>query len=334
MKKIFLIALTTLVLASCDNNEDNQLSLSEAATITATIGENVISRAADGEWHENDSIGISSIVGDVAGPYFNLKYINTGNKVFTGRTPILFYKPMTLTAYYPFTGKEGEVPGTDGIISATTDPDNQTNENRPKIDFLWDSKTGVNKKDFSAANPNVNFTFAHKMSKLSFTFLSSGPTYDDKGKLLSDGVDVNTMISYEIKGLGVEGTFDTTTGVCSLDEKKREGLKMTFYKIAEKMDQRPFDPLIVFPQKNDDGFTLLITTDELNQAGDEQKYDHQTYKCDLRFGDNEIKPGYHYKFVIKVTKLGLIVGELSIEPWVSFENFMTATIDGDVFKND
>lgn len=193
----------------------------------------------------------------------------------------------------------------------------------------------MDKKDFSASDPNVKFTFAHKMSMLSFTFLSSEPFYDenDRSIKLSDGVDVRTMVSYEIEGLGVEGTFNTIDGVCAIND-TREGITITCEKITvdnevNKYDyKREFSPLIVFPQKKPDGknFILHITTDELKEEGSPT----QSYKCALQFTDNEIKPGCHYKFTIKVTRLGLIVGKLTIEPWVlESEKFIIATIDGD-----
>lgn len=336
MKKIFLLAASAFVLTACDNNDNPDIS-SDAAIITATIRESATTRASDDKWAPNDAIGITGIVGDVTRPYINLKYTTEEGTTeeshvkFTG-TPIFFYKPLTLTAYYPFTGNEGTAPGTDGIIkNIRTIQDNQSAANQPKIDFLWDSKTGVKTEgkeaDFSVSNPNVNFTFAHKMSKLSFTFLSSEPVYKDDEKTIkiSDGVDVNKMISYKIEGLGVDGTFDTNTGVCALVENAdRDGLEINFEMETEKMEKRTFDPLIVFPQTNENGYTLKITTNELNDPNNLQHY-----KCSLTFDGKEIVAGCHYNFTIKVTKVGLIVGDLKIETWTTSEKFITATIDGD-----
>lgn len=274
------------------------------------------------------------------GPYINLEYTTiNGDGKFTGKTRLFFYKPMTLIAYYPFTGTEGEAPG---IITASTTVGNQTTANQPKIDFLWDSKTGVDNTDFSATNPKVNFTFAHRMSKLSFTFMSSEPAYEDEEKTImkSDGVDVRTMVKYEIEGLGIKGTFNTATGECSINEtEERQGLAITVDKIEpdpnEEKDykyktKRECPSLIVFPQKKaEDGFILHITTNELNNDGVLQKY-----RCALKFTDDEIKSGCHYKFTIQVTRRGLIVGNLTIEPWVGSQKFIVATIDGNETPKD
>ena len=330
MKKLYILALASLVLASCDSNNDYpDTSSSGAAIITATIGNPVLSRAQGTSWDKEDSIGISSTVGEVVGPYTNLKYTTTnGDGIFTGKTQMFFYKPMVLTAYYPYAGTEGSVPGSDGIITANTSAGNQTAATQPKIDFLWDSKTNVGNADFSAGEPKVNFTFAHKMSKFTFKFLKSDPIYDKNNPdhMLSEGVDVADMISYKIDGLGVDGTFDTATGICAIDESKgRDGLTIEFPKGTIKNDVAQ-PSLIVFPQvkPTDKNFTLLITTDELNHSST-----HQKYNCPLIFGPEGIKPGYHYTFTVQVTKIGLIVGQLDIEEWVESDRFLTATIDGD-----
>lgn len=317
MKKIFIIAAAALALAACDNNEDNPVPSPVAAKVTATIGENVISRAVDQSWAVGDQIGISSTVGTTVGPYINVEYTAKdvdGN--FEG-TPLFFYKPMTLTAYYPFVGEEGKVPGVNGVIEANTRPANQTSDKQPLIDFLWDKQTG-----FTAQYPNVKFTFAHKMSKVTFTFQDSEAVIVN-GITLADPVEVSDMVNYTIDGLVLDGTFDTATGVCAVKEGTRaENLSIG---VNDVKDNEALSPLILFPQAiGKDGVTLHLYTDELNDPNNLQHY-----KCQLMFSDGEIKPGTHYKYTIKVTKIGLIVGKMEIESWVEANRYMTATIDGD-----
>lgn len=320
MKKILFFAAVALTFAACDDTQDNPPVSQVAAKIYATIGESTVTRATDSSWTKGDSIGISSIVGGLNTPYINVKYTTEdGDGNFTGRQ-IYFYKPMTLTAYYPFTGVQGKAPGVDGVIAASTVGENQTPKNQPKIDFLWDSQTG-----FKVADPNVYFKFYHKMSKITFTFQSSDPVYDQDDVKLADGVNVRDMISYNIAGLGVEGTFNTVTGVCSIDESKHDGLEITFEKENDEMKERSFPSLIVFPQSLKDGsVTLNITTDELNKPDALQHY-----HCNLSFSNGEIVAGYHYIYTVKVTKIGLIVGKMTVEPWVVENRYMTATIDGE-----
>lgn len=328
MKKIFLLAVAAFALASCDNN-DKPLPTSNAVVITANIGESPRSRAYNSTWEAGDAIGITSTFGDndQLARFINLKYVlksfdeKEGIGNFWGETPIFFYNAMTLTAYHPYTGDEGFLPGDQGVISAVTSIENQTDKKQRDIDFLWDSRQGI------ATTNNVQFEFRHKMSKLTFAFLSSEPQYDENGVMESEGVDVGTMISYEIEGLGIEGTFDTTTGICAIDESKgRPGLKVEFPKGTVK-DDTPMPSLIVFPQtKPAKGFILHIKTDELENETAIQKY-----KCNLPFAQSDIMAGYHYSFTIQVTKRGLKLGALTIKPWATEDDgkYVTATVDGD-----
>lgn len=325
MKKIFLLAAATLALAAC-NNDDNPTDQAVAAHITATICESLPTRASDNSWGSNDKIGISSTVG----PFINLEYTTEkGDGTFTG-TPIFFYKKMTLTAYYPFTDDEGTAPGTDGIITADTRAENQTAAKQPYIDFLWDTQTG-----FTTQDPNVNFKFAHKMSKVTFTFQSSKEVIVN-GITIAGPVNVRDMVHYTINGLVLDGTFNTATGECAVkDDTDEEPLTID---VKDKSEEKIEDDetvtitvpsLILFPQTFSGGIpTLDIYTDELEDLNNLQHY-----KCNLAFSNGEIKPGYHYKYTIKVSKIGLIVGEMTVEPWVESERFLIATIDGDkVFK--
>lgn len=316
MKKIYLFAAATLALASCTGTEDDPVIPTEALNVSATIGES-ISRASDNTWDAGDRIGIISTVGNVAGPFINLEYVTpAGDGNFKG-TPVYFYKPMTLVAYYPFTGQEGTDPG---LIDAVTLPYNQTEGKQLLIDFLWDSKTNKDDKDFSATNNNINFNLSHKMSKVTFTFQSSEEVWIN-GVKFADGVDVGKMVSYSVNGMVMEGRFDTATGVCSVKPGATPSdFVMNVNNVEHNQPQRPH---IFFPQKLKDGYAELhIYTDELNN------HDLlQHYICKLMFTNGEIKSGYHYKYTIRVTKTGLIVGEMTVEPWEEEDRFMTATID-------
>lgn len=329
MKKIYLLAAAALALAACDSNDVNPDDSQQAIKVFATIGESVQSRASDTQWAAGDRIGISSTVGAVGGPYINLKYTTAGTDGnFTG-TPMFFYKPMTLTAYYPYSGEEGKVPGDHGVISATTDAAAQ--KNLPAIDFLWDQQTDIKASDPNkTSEPNVNFKFAHKMSKITFTFLSSEPVYKN-GVEISKGVNVSDMVAYELEKLIVSGTFNTEDGVCKAKTdatEDKKGLKITFEK-GTAQNEKALPSLIIFPQElpEENGvstMTLRIYTDEISGTK------NQEYKCNISFSDGEIKSGYHYKYSIKVTKYGLIVGQMSIDKWDDTDpKLVIATIDGE-----
>lgn len=331
MKKIFFLVAAALALVSCDSNEDSPVTSPVAAKISATIGRSNISRAVDTTWTKGDRIGIFSVIGNDVRPYINLEYVTEDTDGKFSGTDIFFYKPMTLLAYYPFMGEDGKMPGNNGVIEADTKIDKQDADNQPKIDFLWDSKSNQgSQKDFSAANPNVNFKFTHKMSKVTFTFQSSDPVYDeDTHRKLADGVDVETMVNYTIKDLVLVGTFDTKSGVCAV----KSGVAAEDMSVdVEKgyvEHNKSMRPIILFPQTLSGGSVEFhITTDELN---DPKNLQH--YKCRLMFSEGEIKPGYHYRYTIQVTKIGLIVGKMSIEPWVEESRSIISTIDGDEVFN-
>ena len=327
MKKIFLLAAVSLTLVACDNNEEDPQSSYQAARITAKIDDRVPSRAIDTSWAPGDSIGIHSIVGlegenQVIGPYFNVKYTTqNGDGKFTGDS-LYFYKPMTLYAYYPF-AKAGETGGLDnnGVIKADTRTANQMVKEQRYIDFLWDSENG-----FTAKNPNVNFTFTHQMSQLTFKFLNTA-VGDSKQEVL-----VENITAYEIVGLGFDGTFNTYTGVCAInDPAVNDSIKIETFKdgttpFYKHIQHDEFlDPIIMFPQKP--GNDKVILRLYLNELDNEEQI--QTYTCTLTFGDGELKPGCNYKYTIRVSKVGLIVGEMSIEPWkVERDVKLTSTIDG------
>lgn len=329
MKKIYLFAAATLSLVACDSNDDNPDNSQQPVKIFATIGESAVSRASDTKWAPGDKIGISSSVGAVGGPYVNVLYTtDNGDGNFIG-APLFYYKPMTLTAYYPFTGTEGTVPGNDGIISATTDAEAQ--KNLPAIDFLWDQQTGLTPSatEGTSSKPEVKvkFTFAHKMSKLMFAFKGTPEQeiYVKGIKYIVPEVKVSDMVAYELEGLVMGGTFNTADGICAIKNVAAENLKIEVEKGTVK-DETPLSPLIVFPQKPGN------TTVKLRVYNNEiEGVDDQTYTCTLSFGDGELKPGYCYKYTIQITKIGLILEQMSIVEWEdAFEETpnLAATIDG------
>lgn len=315
MKKIYILAAAALALTACDNNYDNPTS-QVSAKITATIGEATPSRASGNSWAPGDNIGITLGVGESLRPHINIKYTTTdGGSEFTGNT-LYFYNNMALTAYYPYAGEEGAAPGKDGsdIITASTPAENQTEENQPKIDFLWDRQTGI-----TAAEGKVNFTFTHRMSKLTFTFIDS-PATDDESE-----VDVRTMVSYRIEGLILDGTFDTFTGVCAAKSDGAEApISIGVTGLVES--EVALSPLIVFPQQRDNNKVKLhVYTDELKK--NDPKY-YQHYVCPLTFADGELKSGNEYKYTIQVTKMGLKVEPMKIVDWTTGQDVkLQATIE-------
>lgn len=300
MKKIILLAAVTLAMTACDKIDDNVVPVSGVAKITATIGESVTSRAAGTDWAENDRIGISATVDNVE-KYVNIEYVTEhGDGNFTGN-PIYFYKPMSLTAYYPFVGPEGESPA---VVSASTSADFQTKDKQPLIDFLFAGATSINT---SGDTPEVNFNFAHQMSKITFIFVNGNvgenKDVDENGDAIPSGADVSKISSYQIDGLILDGTFDTATGVCAADpETETKSLTMT---ASGVVSGEAVPSLIIFPQSTVGKNVTLKIHDNMEQ----------NYICELNFSDDAIKAGNNYRFTITVKKTELTVNKSSITNW-------------------
>ncbi|MDE6378028.1 MAG: fimbrillin family protein, partial [Duncaniella sp.] len=128
MKKIYLLAAFTLALTACDSNDDNTSASSSSevpARVTATIAESVASRAAGTQWAKDDKIGITiNVMGEDENDetlyptgYTNVCYTTEGDGEFKG-TPLFFYWPMVVPAYYPYSDAQEVVPGNSGKLTA------------------------------------------------------------------------------------------------------------------------------------------------------------------------------------------------------------------------
>lgn len=281
MKKVFLIAAATIALAAC-SNDDNYTDEPVAAHISATIGKSALSRASETSWAKDDKIGVT-----MDDRYTNMEYTTDGSGKFTGTT--MYFKnkkePVTLTAYYPFTGTEGTAAGK---VAASTNADNQTPANQVAIDFLFDKKSGI-----LGTDPNVAFTFSHMMSKLTLIFKDG------------DGADVSKISAYEIGGLILDGTFDTATSVCAAtDNAAAAPIRIEPNSVVTG---NLLPSLIIFPQPAaNDAVTLKITDT-----------DGQEYACFLNFEDNRLASGNNYLFTITVNKTGLQVNTSTITDWAT-----------------
>ena len=283
MKQYILLAAAALSLAACDsedNNIDDQQPIE--AHISATIGEEVSTRACETKWYNGDRIGVT--MGDL---YANIQYTtDNGDGKFTGSSMYFRNKQdkLTVSAYYPFTGTEGTAPD---IIETSTGIDRQTKEEQPKIDFLY-----ARLDDVTGSAPNINFAFKHQMSKLTLIFKNG-----------NDGTDVSKINSYRIDGLVLDGTFNPATGECAAKNTSATSLEMT--PTVEDNVELPY--LILFPQSV--GKVTMRITDSENQE----------YSCELKFTDNRLVSGNNYVYTIVVKKTALNVEQYAITKWTDEE---------------
>lgn len=277
MKKFILLAAVAISLTAC-TSEDNYIDDPVAAQISATIGDQ--SRASNIAWDAGDNIGIS-----MSSRYLNMLYTTeNGDGTFAGTTMFFRNKvdPETLTAYYPYSGTEGQA---SPIIEASTTAERQTPNEQPLYDFLYDKKENV-----TGAEPNVNFTFKHMMCKLTLIFINGNA-----------GAKVSKISSCEINGLVLEGTFNTATGVCAVKP------------------ETPSTPLNLTPTVTEDKATLslIIFPQTVNKLAMKiHDTENQDYACELNFGNNGLMAGNNYQFTIEVKKKELVVsGEIA--DWIT-----------------
>lgn len=287
MKKIFLYTAAALALTACSNdNEPAAPAESDVATITAQIGE-VQSRAANTSWAAGDKIGITT-TGNTK-EYVNMEYTvgNPATGSFTGN-PIYFQKnsvDVTFTAYYPFAGTEGTAAG---VISGNTCAANQTAAAQPSVDYLWAQATG------SRQNHDINFTFAHKMSKLTLTFKNG------------DDTDVSDITAYTIGGLKHEGTFNTADGTAVATAEAAENLTIPTSGVT---NGNAVVPVILYPQE--------VTANSVTLA---VVLDGETYNCVLPVKDNKLASRSNYNYTIKINKTGMTVVGSTITNWTDVNN--------------
>lgn len=280
MKKYILLAAAAISLAAC-NNDDNILDEPVAAQVSATIGESAVSRATDSNWTPGDAIGIT-----MDSRYVNIKHVTQeGDGNFTADNTLYFKnkrEPVALTAYYPYADR---VSASAPVLEASAIADHQTPAEQAKFDFLYARLDGV-----SGAEPNVNFTFSHRMCKLTFIFENG------------DGTDVSKITSYEISGLVLDGSFNTSTGDCAAKSSPQAPLSITIPEgTVEHGEAVP--SLIVFPQ------TVATVTMKIK---DNQ---NQDYTCNLQFTDNCLESGNNYTYTIIVKKTGLVLKQSGINEW-------------------
>lgn len=266
MNKFFLLAAVAISFTACNTEDNYIIDEPVAAHISATIGVNAASRASDESWDAGDNIGIT-----MNGRYLNMQYsTENGDGSFTGSTMFFRNKEdkVTISAYYPFTGTEGEMPG---AILVSTSSEHQTATEQAAIDFLY----AVN-ENASGADPYVNLLFSHMMSKLTFIFVNG-----------NEGTDASKITSCEINGLILQGTFTPLTGECVVKaDSPSSSLKLTPTEVNGKL----LASAIIFPQ----------TVSKLSlKIRDNQDQD---YAGELNLGTGGIVSGNNYQFTIKVKK--------------------------------
>lgn len=304
MKKYFFFAATALALAACSNNEDENLGNGPVeARITAGVS-TPETRANGSNW-EQDAIGVmvtdapNSTMEDL---YKNVKYTTTANSasaaIFTPEGEGIFFQDasetVTFAAYAPYqTSAANTLPGTDGVISGSTDAQSDRN-NQKDFDYIYASGATA-----SRTNSTVEFkettAFAHKMTRLIIVVKTSA----------QDGFTAQQVTSgtYSLSGLNHSGQFNVTTGVAEATGAiATDDWSLTNYslKTEGETDKVTFTS-ILYPQTLANALTFKA------------EIGGQTYT------NNTINPalaaGKSYTVTITAKKTGLAVSGCTIDDW-------------------
>lgn len=313
-----LVAATALLLtAGCDDeNNESGGNDSNAAIITASISTShdvaPPTRASGTTWAKDDRIGITATTTGGQTVATNIQYTTpAGDGAFTpvtttGQNDGIRFSGKgehTFTAYYPYEGDNGTLPGRAGVIEIVMNDKYFAPENQASVDYLWGTATA------SSASPKANITFRHCMSRLLLHFVEGdGVTFPAGG------------LEFGLYLFSTSGWFDTRTGQT----------KTTSFN--DNVNNIPVPPsgtgsYILLPQ--DDPSLLLTVT--INGREFTASLGSYLPEMDSKPGKKGLEPGITYEFTITVKRKGLDVkAETGDVPWQ--DGILTTTIDGKEFR--
>lgn len=301
--KMMAAAAMTILLTGCNSEEGLPVGGSQGmAHFSATIHVPG-TRAYDQIWEANDEIGISGTSGDRT--YTNVCYLTAdGSSSFNPKdeSEKIYFQDndeVTFTAYYPWNDLQ------DG--AATISADTWGQKEQKKLDFLWTQAKG------SKTNPNVAFTFAHKMAKVVLTVkCGDDVSYEE----------VKTAV-LTLDGFKHGGSFNVTTGAA-----EATGNESAMWEFANNADEEVYNApfkrddekqtvsytLIFFPQVFDAALPFTATlpgkqsfTANLDFTGANAQTDEQA--------KNEWVAGRQYNMGVVLNKTGITVEGCTIAPW-------------------
>lgn len=295
-----------VLLTGCGNDGDGSLqpeSNAVRASFSAAISGSNATRAYDTSWEAGDAIGVSGKSGDVS--YNNVSYTTAGGDgTFTVTTPggEIYYQDdnaVTFTAYYPWNNLQGTT-----AITADT----RAQASQKVFDFLWAQAPG------SKANPQVSFSFAHRMAKLVLTIR--------RGNDVSYQEVQDAVLSFI--GFKNNGTFNVTDGTAAAT-----GDDLSDWTFAGNTAETGYNaPSAADPTAGTVAYTLILFPQELAAplpitATLEGR---QEFTATLDFtaantaaGDteakNEWKAGRQYNLSVTLHKTALTLTGCTIEQW-------------------
>lgn len=183
-----------LLLSACNSEEYGGADIpGNKLNVSAGINEMRTRLSETGvEWTVGDAIGVSDNL--ASQPNTNIRYqAATTDGTFESTTGIYIVGggETEYTAYYPYTGEEGTAAGSVNFSVADATGKYAGND---AVDFMF-AKATAKRED-----AKVNFQFEHKMSRLVLNITDS------------KSGDTSTKITYTLKGVTTDGTFNTADG--------------------------------------------------------------------------------------------------------------------------
>lgn len=308
---VFMILAAGLLLGACSNdNEPTDNANGVAAVFTTNLDGRVQTRMADNQWAEDDAIGIFSLNDEMDGVMIdgveqsnnavNLKYTRSSTVWDGGTTAFRFKNPadakVTFRAYYPYTADADITDGAGGKKEGTIafEAADQSLAGQVKFDFLFaDKDKDGNASAGSKNSPNVNFQFAHSMTKIIIV-------------LKADDISVKDLGTMEptLKGLKAKGTFSLANGVAALaGDAKVVDLLLSNQTETTNTDTQQSFVAIVPPQTASADVFLTIASG------------NDSYLSARILSKKELAAGNCYTVTITVKKLELVVESSDITPW-------------------
>lgn len=302
--RFFLVAAVLITLAACSKDSDiNNVTDGKpvALGVTGVIDGMAKTRAVDNKWSYKDKIGVSGTSGSLTYENLEYDYVHNSSGEFKPYYTAVYYgaDEGTFTAYYPYTATSAMI---DGKIKG--DITQQGGQNYEKIDYLFALATKGTK-----TAPNVNFQFAHKMSKLilhmrpgdGFTFGASESSFGSYKFILSQ---LHPEVTFDPK----DGTIEAAGDIKDLEFHNKEN---NINPSSEQINGSYYTVLnfILCPETVTGGIQLSVINTEKNV----------TYKTVLKTnddtGDMIMTSGKRYDYTVTVNKTGLTISNAQITDW-------------------
>lgn len=206
MKKIWMITVGALMMASCssDETEVQQSFVADKGEIQLQFVHPSQTRATETNFENTDEVGVYVTAADevlqIGGNEVNNEKFTYNGSSWTSKRRVYWNNGQhNVYAYYPYTKTVNDVENYSFELQA----DQSTAEGFTKSDFLWAGKKGV-----TASATAVSMTFAHKMSCVVVKL--------QKGENYTGDIPIDTEVF--IHSTVTKASIDLSTGDAGKDD--------------------------------------------------------------------------------------------------------------------